>query len=557
MWSKTRVAVLLAIIVGIGFGARPAEAYIELYNGDLGEISITGFARTQVDIHTANRNPNNSLVCGGSLASGNAACVPSGINNASLQLFRTWLLTDTLWKTPFNIPNLKFYMRTRVWADMTQAADGTLQAGNANYDAFPNRFRRDGWYGQAASDQFSFQLWEAWGDYNFGDFWVRLGRQNIVWGDVAPTRLLDDINPLDVSWHLVLEPLGKDVFDHLRIPLWAARGAYNLPFSLGDFLNAGSHVEGYIIPGFAFTATQLPGTGDVGAPTNGVYPISRSPSPLNVVPPFLKVSRDPSEGMQGVSTGFRMVATALGGRINYTLNFISRRNVEGLGTSQGFLPDQNGFSPIGGIVFIKNKHPRFQTFGISGNYYEQWSKVVAVFEGIWDFKRPFEAVANAESSSEIRRRHNWSYVISLNRPGFYFRSDRATTVALVQFQQVIRERGRGAISSAGVRLKPTTEIFTVLLTQAFRWPTRGDEIFLDLAFLADLDNSFAFVPLFRWEPGNNWRFNLWYNAFFGNECDQQDEAGRCGVHGITTANPGGFGSNAPFQGFNMSVSYQY
>ena len=224
---------------------------------------------------------------------------------------------------------------------------------------------------------------------------------------------------------------------------------------------------------------------------------------------------------------------------------------------QGFLPDANNLSPIGGIVFLKNKHPRFQTFGISGNYYESWSKIVAVFEGIWDFKRPFEALPNAQSSSEIQRRHNWSYVISLNRPGFYIRSDRATTVALVQFQQIIRERGKAAISSVGARLKPTTEIFTVLLTQAFRWPTRGDEIFLDLAFLADLDNSFAFVPLFRWEPGNNWRFNLWYNAFFGNECDQQDQAGRCGVHGISNANPGGFGSNAPFQGFNMSISYQY
>src|SRR5436309_2487909 len=96
------------------------------------------------------------------------------------------------------------------------------------------------------------EICEFWAGYAAGALWVRVGRQTIGWGDVAPTRLLDDINPLDVSWHLVLEPLGKEVFDQLRIPIWAARASYNLPFA-PDF-----QVEGYISPDkFAFVSTQL------------------------------------------------------------------------------------------------------------------------------------------------------------------------------------------------------------------------------------------------------------------------------------------------------------
>ena len=524
-----------------------------MYDGDYGQLLVTGFAMVQVDIHTAQPNPNNNIICGGSLATGNAACVPSGLNNASLQLFRQWLLTDTLFQNAFGIRNLKFFMRTRVWFDTTAAADSNQK----QYDAFPSRYRRDGWYGTAAGDIAAFQLWEAWADYKTGPFWFRVGRQNIVWGDVAPTRLLDDVNPVDVSWHLVLEPLGRDLFDHLRIPLWGIRAAYNLPFSLGDALLPGSHIEGFVIPGFSFTATQIPGTGDVGAPTDGVYPIERYPSPLNVVPAFLRISRDPSEGMQGVSTGFRIVATALGGSLNYTLNFLSRRNVEGAATVQGFLPDQNNLSPIGGIVFLQNEHRRFQTFGLSMNYFEPWSKTVGVVEAIWDFKRPFELLASSESVGEVTRRHNWSYVIALTRPGFYIRKDRTAFLSL-QFQQVIRERGRGAIASSGARLKPTTEIFTFLVGQAFSRPDRAaDDFQIDIAFLADLDNSFAFVPLFRYQPGANWRFSIWYNAFFGDECDTGDQLGRCGTHAFTNANPGGWGSQEWQQGLNMSVAYQY
>ena len=92
-----------------------------------------------------------------------------------------------------------------------------------------------------------------------------------------------------------------------------------------------------------------------------------------------------------------------------------------------------------------------------------------------------------------------------------------------------------------------SHIITVIMGQALPgFYGRFDEFFVDLALLADLDDSFAIVPLFRWEPGNHWRFNAWYNVFLGPQ-----------AHPTTNANPGGFGGLTWAQGLNLSVSYVY
>src|SRR5581483_821511 len=219
-WSWMAILAVLALAV-------PAWARIDVYTGDLGELSLSGFARVQADIHTGELNPNLKAI--------------GRTDNNRLQLFRQWGLVDATWQTPLR--NLKFFTRARVWHDSTAEADGAIP----EYDAFPTHYHNDGWFLRTSSNTTAAELWEAWGDYNAGNLWVRVGKQTIVWGDVAPTRLLDDINPLDLSWHLVLEPLGKEVFDQLRIPIWAARASYSLPFA-PDF-----QLEGYVSPDeFAF-----------------------------------------------------------------------------------------------------------------------------------------------------------------------------------------------------------------------------------------------------------------------------------------------------------------
>jgi hypothetical protein len=82
------------------------------------------------------------------------------------------------------------------------------------------------------------RLFEAYIDYTKGPLFLRVGRQNLSWGETDVFRLLDQINPLDASFGGFLVPL-----DERRVPLDMLRTVYGLgsqgPFSEID-------IEGYV-----------------------------------------------------------------------------------------------------------------------------------------------------------------------------------------------------------------------------------------------------------------------------------------------------------------------
>ncbi len=58
---------------------------------------------------------------------------------------------------------------------------------------------------------------ELYADAIIGDFWIRLGKQQIVWGKTDFFRLQDLINPVDYGRHFFF-----DSFEDIRIPQWMA-----------------------------------------------------------------------------------------------------------------------------------------------------------------------------------------------------------------------------------------------------------------------------------------------------------------------------------------------
>jgi hypothetical protein len=493
------IVMLLALLAPPG-----VHGEITLFDNDTwGQMSMTGFLRSQVDIRTGGRNPANI----------------GRVNDTTptLHMMRQWNLNDITYTPPWR--GWKLFLRTRAWWDSTQEAEGQRTPGGADftYDAFPTKFRGDGWFLRASSKQVAFELWEAWVQYESDEMFVRAGRQVVVWGDVAPSRVLDTVNPLDLSWHLLNELSGREAFDHLRIPLWTLRASYS-PRVLQPLI-PGATFEGFIIPG-DFVSTQTPAPG----------------SPQNLIPllpPFISLRDDIASNRRGVFWGARFVGNW--GGLNYSLNYLDRRLDNGVTRLVGITPDP--LSPIGVDLDLRQTHPRYQTVGVSANYFSALLKSVLRVEAVWDNRFPFE---NLENNMQIRRRDQYHWVIALDRPTFVFRSDRTMSITL-QYEQFLRERGRGNIGSAGAPVDSNNETFTVLLSQPWRgWGGRGDEWFTDLVLIADTDDAFFIQPAVRFQPGNHWRFDLWYNLFTGSE-----------------TRPARFGSLDPFQGVNMAVSYQY
>jgi hypothetical protein len=85
------------------------------------------------------------------------------------------------------------------------------------------------------------RLFLAYLDFEKGPLFLRVGRQNLVWGETDVFRLLDNINPLDDSFGGFFIAL-----DERRVPIAMARGSWQLG-SKGPFEDA--YIEGFVAQG--------------------------------------------------------------------------------------------------------------------------------------------------------------------------------------------------------------------------------------------------------------------------------------------------------------------
>lgn len=108
--------------------------------------------------------------------------------------------------------------------------------GRAVYDSIYDA--RDSFSEPKGTPQFKIR--EAFVDLLLPPFTLRLGRQQVVWGETDNFRALDVINPLNLAWHW-----SREAWEDIRIPLWMARGIYDIG-KIGPFEE--SFVEGVWIP---------------------------------------------------------------------------------------------------------------------------------------------------------------------------------------------------------------------------------------------------------------------------------------------------------------------
>ena len=170
------------------------------------------------------------------------------------------------------------------------------------------------------------RLREAYADVYKDKLWLRLGRQQIVWGKSDFFRLLDIINPLDYSWHFFFED-----FDNIRIPQDMALAQY----SIGDvgFLRSLS-IQLVVNPGDV-QHTRL----------------GRAGEPWALAPPGYELI--PQDFPNGPQYGGRIQAVA--GPVSFTINdyyYYLQGGVFNLGTGELTYPRVN---VVGGAIDYYNE----------------------------------------------------------------------------------------------------------------------------------------------------------------------------------------------------------
>jgi len=341
---------------------------------EYGNFAMSGWIRNQIALGVSGANPNNCDLAGN--------CQ----DKANLKLFHTSVQLK---------PQYTFTNELSVFARLFAANEQAVWDRNVDdFNAFPKNYPGS-W--TKSDDTWQLSVKELYMDYDTELFWLRLGKQQVSWGQSDGLRLLDIVNPLDISWHgaNLTEPY-LEAFDNLRESLWMARGTVRIPVSSDTWKDL--QLEGVWLPG-RFVGTIMPEYG----------------SPYNLVPAFFNQIEDKPHGQE---FGLRFMGVFK--RLEFSLNYFNGYSDDGLFSRTAYNPALN-------MLDTYVKHPRVDSYGFSLTYDDNMNtKAVYRMEFLYEPNRPYETSdpfllsigVNDATTGKIDRLSTIKALIGIDRPTF-------------------------------------------------------------------------------------------------------------------------------------------
>jgi hypothetical protein len=435
----------------------------------VGPFEITGYYQLSANPSSGHINPNNFGLL-------DRPGAPNFLLLRQLLDLRVYGKFDDSWSV---------FFQPRFFHDITKSADARLP----QYESLPAKFSGgDGVLVRGGGKDFKAELWQAYTDYRKGNLWLRLGKQSIAWGEAVALRVLDTVNPLDLSQSIFFDRAAEE-FDAIRVPQWFLRANYTIPNTTMPDLTA----EFLLNPG-AVVPTLLPPQG----------------SPYNVVPSVVKITEKVNQGEPTI--GGRLTGTATD--VQFSLNFITKPNDDAVGVfrSIALLP-----SPPFAEVRFDGKHPRVYIVGGSMNYVWQSAGAVLRAETTVTPNAPFQSGAAA---LKIVERPVWKSVLAVDRPTYLIPELDSMSIGFQFFETFTGGDGLHKVRSSGAKVDQAVHQFSIFIQQ----PLFQKRVTLEFLAVLDTDDAHWLQPGIHWEIGTNTRLDLFYNEFGGAE----KRAGRFG-----------------------------
>jgi hypothetical protein len=149
------------------------------------------------------------------------------------------------------LDNADLYLHFRYWADAEQFINGPsiYEVGQGAYlTPGSARYPGDAWSARISEHEYEAEANEAYIDLRKGPFALRLGKQQVVYGEELGVQTLDQVDSLDFTKFQTFE-IGALEYSDVRIGEWTAKGSYQLP----DFSDVGinnSLITGFVSPDF-------------------------------------------------------------------------------------------------------------------------------------------------------------------------------------------------------------------------------------------------------------------------------------------------------------------
>jgi hypothetical protein len=229
-------------------------------------------------------------------------------------------------------------------------------------------------------------IWNAYIEAGKGRFFLRIGRQDLSWGETDGFRLLDMIEPLDNRFGF---PLVEDLDDR-RIPLWMARGTINLG-TWGPFSNA--TIDSYLVPGTIDNQVSPP------TPSGNPFALPNPPGPSIISRPNKNMGNSRGGG-RIIATIANKVTASIAHYVTYNDNPSARTEVYAVdaipGEAIGLPPGTTVLSPE--AVFLVDYYQQ-QITGGSATFalpFDPYTIIRSEFAQFWD-ERVFQTQENLGS----------------------------------------------------------------------------------------------------------------------------------------------------------------
>ena len=228
------------------------------------------------------------------------------------------------------------------------------------YDFGPKVFRQAYDDNKAAFERYNLKwqagIWEAYVNYKQGPLNLRVGRQNLSWGETDVLRVVDHINPLDNTWG----GTGTESLDDRRIPLWMVRVGWQKDPIFG--------IEGFVVPGAvdATVSPIVPEGSPYAAPAFRFAPVATW-SMLGLTPGFNNSEgavTEPSRDMSSSRVGLKLLSTIFD--TNFALTYQRTYWDSAALRFSTSAPDISLFNP--GILAIEWQYPKVNVFGLQASH---------------------------------------------------------------------------------------------------------------------------------------------------------------------------------------------
>lgn len=400
------------------------------------------------------------------------------------------------------------------------------------------------------------------------DLFVKVGRQQVVWGRTDLFRVLDQINPVDYSRNNIYDELSD-----IRIPMWIAQAEYRMgasesmqdrnfqvvwnfdkfrPNNLGQcgspnvILDAGCFFRGM---------ANLWDNGGTVANFAGGGTVATDFGPNQI---GIRNVNLPEWSLENTQLGFKFEGVSKDG-LSFSLNALTYRSqlpslhsINGNGTVNPFTGGNGNTTPpyagvpVSNLIAFDMYFPRVNLVGGSMDFQVPDAGAAVRVEGAFTNGEEF---SNTAKSNLYSRNNVFRAVIGIDRPTFIpmISESSATLISAQLFYQHIfdHELYQAPLGTVGMPDWENSYIGTLLIKGFLRNGTVSPQIVFAHDFNAQ---ATAVAPMVEWNYSNNLKLSFGANWKF------QGAVGRYAFDDCRSCNP-----YAPFTNYsaNQQVGQSY